>query len=175
MSRAGRNENAYRFHSECPSQVPRERRCLRYPFHPGAYACFYPKARVEWMMTLGNEMGGPEKARAMVKGQGISLILKSLSIKFKRPVTYPDTVSNLTAPRFFCQRLTHCSRFSFSLHTNHTFPRRCLTHGFISTVGRRCTRTRSKRLWWNLIVSWCGMIMEIWGSATLDLRRGMWF
>jgi len=44
------------------------------------------------MMTLGNEMGGPEKAQAMIKGQGVSLILKSLSIKFKRPVTYPDTL-----------------------------------------------------------------------------------
>ena len=49
------------------------------------------------MMKLGDEIGGPEKALAMVKGQGISLILKSLSIKFKRPVTFPDTVSD---PRF---------------------------------------------------------------------------
>jgi len=56
------------------------------------------------MMTLGNEMGGPEKAQAMIKGQGVSLILKSLSIKFKRPVTYPDTVSNLTILRFFIRR-----------------------------------------------------------------------
>ena len=46
-------------------------------------------------MKLGNEIGGPEKAQAMIKGQGTSLILKSLSIKFKRPVTYPDTVSDL--------------------------------------------------------------------------------
>jgi len=56
------------------------------------------------MMTLGNEMGGPEKAQAMIKGQGVSLILKSLSIKFKRPVAYPDTVSNLTILRFFIRR-----------------------------------------------------------------------
>ena len=46
------------------------------------------------MMKLGNELGGPEKAQAMVKGQGVSLILKSLSIRFKLPVTYPDTVSS---------------------------------------------------------------------------------
>ena len=57
---------------------------------------FYPKARIDWLMTLGNDLGGPERAQAMVKGQGISLILKSLSIKFKRPVTYPDTVSDFT-------------------------------------------------------------------------------
>ena len=52
-------------------------------------------------MALGNAMGGPEKARAMSKGQGVSLILKSLSIKFKRPVTYPDTVSTSVIHWFF--------------------------------------------------------------------------
>lgn len=53
------------------------------------------------MMKLGNDLGGPERAQAMVKGQGVSLILKSLSINFKRPVTYPDTVGNLVIiPRF---------------------------------------------------------------------------
>jgi len=62
---------------------------------------FYPKARIEWMTALGNEMGGPERAQAMLKGQGVSLILKSLSIKFKRPVTYPDTVSNLAVRSAF--------------------------------------------------------------------------
>jgi len=56
------------------------------------YARYLESARIEWLMTLGNEMGGPEKAQAMIKGQGVSLILKSLSIKFKRPVTYPDTL-----------------------------------------------------------------------------------
>ena len=52
-------------------------------------------------MALGNAMGGPEKAQAMSKGQGVSLILKSLSIKFKRPVTYPDTVSTPVIQWFF--------------------------------------------------------------------------
>lgn len=66
----------------------------------------YLQARIEWLMTLGNEMGGPEQAQAMIKGQGVSLILKSLSIKFKRPVTYPDTVSDLTDPRFDARLLT---------------------------------------------------------------------
>jgi len=69
----------------------------------GADMWFYPKARIEWMTTLGNEMGGSERARAMLKGQGVSLILKSLSIKFKRPVTYPDIVSYLAArSEFLC-------------------------------------------------------------------------
>lgn len=113
----------------------------------------------------------------MVKGQGVSLILKSLSIKFKRPVTYPDTVSNLPGPRANTRLLTlTCySWLSFSLRTNRTFPHRCLAHGSISTAERPCTRTHNKRLWRNLIVSWCGMIMRILGSATLDPRLGMWF
>ena len=138
---------------------------------------FYLKARIEWVMMLGNEMGGPEKAQAMVKGQGVSLILKSLSIKFKRPVTYPDTVSILTNPRFNTRLLTcrSTSWLRFSLRTSRTFPHRCLTHGSISTAGRACIRTRNKRLWQNLIVSWCGMIMRISGSATLDRRFGVWF
>jgi hypothetical protein len=68
-----------------------------------ADARFCRKARIEWIMNLGRNLGGPEKAQAMIKGQGVSLILKSLSIKFKRPVTYPDTVRNLIIPRFFAK------------------------------------------------------------------------
>jgi len=44
------------------------------------------------MMSLGDEWGGEAQAERMIKGQGVSLILKSLEIQFKRPVTYPDTV-----------------------------------------------------------------------------------
>ena len=44
------------------------------------------------MLTLGEELGGPERARAMIRGQGVSLILKSIDVQFRRPVTYPDTV-----------------------------------------------------------------------------------
>ena len=43
-------------------------------------------------MALGEEIGGPSKAQAMIAGQGVSLILKSFEIKFRRPVTFPDTV-----------------------------------------------------------------------------------
>ena len=42
---------------------------------------------------MGNEIGGPSRGRAMINAQGISLILKSIELRFKRPVTYPDTVS----------------------------------------------------------------------------------
>ena len=44
------------------------------------------------MMSLGDEIGGPEKAEAMMRGRGVSLILKSIQVRFRRPVTFPDTV-----------------------------------------------------------------------------------
>ena len=43
---------------------------------------------------MGDELGGPSRGKAMMNGQGISLILKSMELRFRRPVTYPDTVSN---------------------------------------------------------------------------------
>ena len=52
------------------------------------------------MMSLGEEIGGPAKAQAMVKGQGVSLILKSISLNYKRPVTYPDTLLIAHKPHF---------------------------------------------------------------------------
>jgi len=64
------------------------------------------------MMKLGNDLGGPEKAQAMIKGQGVSLILKSLSIKFKRPVTYPDTL--LIAHKPYIPTSVHRLRFHFN-------------------------------------------------------------
>jgi len=44
------------------------------------------------MMAFGQEIGGPTKAQAMLNGQGVSLILKSFEINFRRPVTFPDNV-----------------------------------------------------------------------------------
>ncbi|KAF8075214.1 Thioesterase/thiol ester dehydrase-isomerase [Lyophyllum atratum] len=56
------------------------------------YIRFFESSRIKWMMSLGHELGGPPKAEAMIKGQGISLILKSIDVRFRRPVTYPDTL-----------------------------------------------------------------------------------
>lgn len=53
---------------------------------------FFESGRVKWMMSLGHEIGGAAKADAMVKGKGVSLILKSVSLNYKRPVTFPDTL-----------------------------------------------------------------------------------
>ena len=46
---------------------------------------------------MGDEIGGPSRGKAMLNGQGISLILKSIELRFKRPVTYPDTVSSFNS------------------------------------------------------------------------------
>lgn len=43
-------------------------------------------------MSLGQELGGESKAADMVKGRGVSLILKSVSLNYMRPVTFPDTL-----------------------------------------------------------------------------------
>ncbi|KAF9485584.1 Thioesterase/thiol ester dehydrase-isomerase [Pholiota conissans] len=56
------------------------------------YIRFFESARIKWMMSMGTELGGPDRAKAMISGQGISLILKSIDVRFRRPVTYPDTL-----------------------------------------------------------------------------------
>ena len=53
---------------------------------------FFESGRIKWMRSLGHEIGGAQKADDMTKGKGISLILKSVSLDYKRPVTYPDTL-----------------------------------------------------------------------------------
>ena len=44
------------------------------------------------MQSIGEELGGPEKAKAMISAKGISMILKNISISYQRPVVFPDTV-----------------------------------------------------------------------------------
>ena len=44
------------------------------------------------MQALGRELGGPERADQLIHGEGVSLILKSLTIDYKAPVTFPDTL-----------------------------------------------------------------------------------
>jgi len=46
-------------------------------------------------MALGKALGGEERVKAILAGQGVSFILKSVNIHFRRPVTFPDTVSFL--------------------------------------------------------------------------------
>ena len=44
------------------------------------------------MRALGHELGGRERAEQLMRGEGVSLILKSLTINYKAPVTFPDTL-----------------------------------------------------------------------------------
>ncbi|KAI8996486.1 Thioesterase/thiol ester dehydrase-isomerase [Trametes punicea] len=56
------------------------------------YLRFFETSHVRLMSAIGQEFGGPAKAEAMIKGKGVSLILKSISVDYKRPVVYPDTL-----------------------------------------------------------------------------------
>ncbi|KDQ26457.1 hypothetical protein PLEOSDRAFT_1113077 [Pleurotus ostreatus PC15] len=56
------------------------------------YLRYLESGRIHWMLALGREIGGPQKAKDMMSGKGVSLILKSVSLNYKRPVTYPDTL-----------------------------------------------------------------------------------
>lgn len=47
---------------------------------------------MQWVIGLGNLLGGNERTQAMLAGQGVSIILKSINVNFRRPVTFPDTV-----------------------------------------------------------------------------------
>ena len=53
---------------------------------------FLESGHIHWMRALGHELGGPAKAEQMIRGQGVSLILKSISLDYKAPVTFPDTL-----------------------------------------------------------------------------------
>ncbi|KAJ3905985.1 Thioesterase/thiol ester dehydrase-isomerase [Lentinula edodes] len=55
------------------------------------YVRYFESSRILWMNHLGHRLGGPDEAEALRKGKGISLIIKSLNVNYRRPVTYPDT------------------------------------------------------------------------------------
>jgi len=56
------------------------------------YLRYLESARIQWMRSLALDLGGPDRANDMISGKGISLILKEISLKFRRPVLYPDTL-----------------------------------------------------------------------------------
>ncbi|KAG2143794.1 HotDog domain-containing protein, partial [Suillus bovinus] len=56
------------------------------------YLRFIESGRMVWLMALGKVLGGEDRVKAMLAGQGVSLILKSANINFRRPVTFPDTL-----------------------------------------------------------------------------------
>ncbi|TDL23708.1 hypothetical protein BD410DRAFT_786972 [Rickenella mellea] len=56
------------------------------------YFKYIESGRIHFMSTLAHELGGEERARDMLTGKSVSFILKDLSIVFKRPVNFPDTL-----------------------------------------------------------------------------------
>ncbi|KAG2123477.1 Thioesterase/thiol ester dehydrase-isomerase [Suillus clintonianus] len=56
------------------------------------YLRFIESGRTMWLVALGKALGGEERVKAMLAGQGVSFILKSANINFRRPVTFPDTL-----------------------------------------------------------------------------------
>ncbi|KAK0227064.1 HotDog domain-containing protein [Armillaria nabsnona] len=56
------------------------------------YVRFFESSRIHWMRHLGHQLGGPSAADSLIRGEGVSLILRSIDVRFRRPVTYPDTL-----------------------------------------------------------------------------------
>ncbi|KAG1771059.1 Thioesterase/thiol ester dehydrase-isomerase [Suillus placidus] len=68
------------------------------------YLRFIESGRMLWLMALGKVLGGEERVKAMLAGQGVSFILKSANINFRRPVTFPDTLLIGQRPIFSSSR-----------------------------------------------------------------------
>ncbi|TFK99113.1 Thioesterase/thiol ester dehydrase-isomerase [Pterulicium gracile] len=56
------------------------------------YVRYIESARINFLRQLGLQLGGEKRAAAFVAGKGVSLILKSITVDFKHPVTFPDTL-----------------------------------------------------------------------------------
>jgi hypothetical protein len=48
---------------------------------------------MRWLSYIGEELGGEAQADAFIRARGVSFILKSIAVNFRKPVQYPDTVS----------------------------------------------------------------------------------
>ncbi|CAE6454631.1 unnamed protein product [Rhizoctonia solani] len=73
------------------------------------YVRFFETSRMHMMYLIGLETNGGEGGKAMLEGHGVSIILKSIDVKFKRPVTYPDNLVIMQRPHN-----TSPSRFTLS-------------------------------------------------------------
>ena len=96
---------------------------------------------------MGDELGGPSRGKAMMNGQGVSLILKSIELQFRRPVTYPDTVSNFNPTSL---RTPDCIVICIIVAANWIPPTGITTYNRPASfyIPRRCIRvfSSSKRL-----------------------------
>ncbi|KAH8983161.1 Thioesterase/thiol ester dehydrase-isomerase [Lactarius hatsudake] len=59
---------------------------------------YFENSRIRWVMSVGHDTGGPAREEALLKPQGIAFILKSMEVKYRRPVRYPDTLLVASKP-----------------------------------------------------------------------------
>lgn len=85
------------------------------------YVRFFESGRIRWISSIGEELGGPAKADAFLRAQGVSFILKSIGVNFRRPVQYPDTLLIAHKPalepdpkRAGTQFVLHARAFSYA-------------------------------------------------------------
>lgn len=80
------------------------------------YVRFFESGRMRLTERLGEEVGGPKMAKDMMEGRGVSIILKSIDVRFKRPVTYPDTLMIAHKPHSFTptQFTLACLAYSYA-------------------------------------------------------------
>ena len=118
------------------------------------------QSRIKWMASLGNELGGLARAEAFVRGQGVGLILKSIKVQFRRPVTYPDTV-RVQILRVTCLLFYQKNMKSFSLVIDPSLlllGLRMMTLR-LSTLLRRLIPSVNVPLWHIRMKHWSGTIM----------------
>ncbi|PWN48602.1 Thioesterase/thiol ester dehydrase-isomerase [Violaceomyces palustris] len=71
------------------------------------YVKWYESSRMFFAKKIGEEMEA-EKGEEMINGKGKSFILANISVRYRRPVTYPDTILIGVA----CLPLTAKDRFT---------------------------------------------------------------
>ncbi|KAH9969127.1 HotDog domain-containing protein, partial [Russula dissimulans] len=88
------------------------------------YIRFFESSRIRWICSIGEELGGPVQADAFLRARGISFILKSIEVNFRKPVQYPDTLLIAHKPalesdpkRARTQFLLHARAFSYAQRT----------------------------------------------------------
>jgi len=88
------------------------------------YIRFFESSRIRWIGSIGEEVGGPAQADAFLRARGISFILKSIEVNFRKPVQYPDTLLIAHKPalesdpkRARTQFLLHARAFSYAQRT----------------------------------------------------------
>ncbi|KZP28702.1 Thioesterase/thiol ester dehydrase-isomerase, partial [Athelia psychrophila] len=62
------------------------------------YVRFFESGRMQWLVSVAHEIGGARAVEDMLRARGVGVILKSISVRYRRPVTYPDTLLIAHAP-----------------------------------------------------------------------------